>query len=238
MERGYVKMWRKTLDSPIFKNPELFCFWSWCLMKASHKKYKVLVGLTMVELEPGQFVFGRLKASTETGLSERKVRTCLKKLKNFENLTIKTTNKFSIISIINWDTYQQDKPASDQQSDQQVTNNRPTSDQQVTTNKNNKHIKNKEKNIYTSNFLLFWELYPKKVGKGFAFKAYKNINDPKPTLSEIKKSIEEHQKIDQWSTNQFIPNPATWLNQRRWEDELQHDNQETDAEYAKRMGYA
>jgi hypothetical protein len=145
MERGYVKLWRKSLDSPIFKNPELFYFWSYCLMKASHKKYKSLVGLTMVELEPGQFVFGRNKASIETGLSERKVRTCLKKLESFGNLTIKTTNKFSIISIINWGTYQAEKEENAQQSDQQVTSNRPTSDQQVTTNKNIKHIKNREK---------------------------------------------------------------------------------------------
>jgi len=76
------------------------------------------------------------------------------------------------------------------------------------------------KDIYTSNFLKFWTTYPKKVGKGAAFKAYQKIKQPRPSLSTIIQSVESHQKTDQWKNAQFIPNPATWINERRWEDEL------------------
>ena len=137
----------------------------------------------MVELDPGQFVFGRKKASIETGLSERKIRTCLDKLKKFQNVTIKTTNKFSIITVINWGTYQQDETKSDQLNDQQVTNKRPTSDQQVTTNKNNKHIKNNKKtNTSFKNYLqekIIENNFIESKDKIFEFFNYRNSNFPK-----------------------------------------------------------
>jgi uncharacterized phage protein (TIGR02220 family) len=126
MDRGYVKLWRKSIDSGLLQNHQLWVFWSWCLMKASHKKQKIMVGMQVVELQPGQFVFGRKIASKELNISEQTIRTCLKKLKNLQNLTIQATNKFSVITITNWDTYQQEQPRSNQQPNQEVTSNQPT----------------------------------------------------------------------------------------------------------------
>ena len=45
-----------------------------------------------------------------------------------KNETIKSTNKFSIITICNWDTYQSQDLENDQLNDQQLTNKRPTTD--------------------------------------------------------------------------------------------------------------
>ncbi len=101
-----------------------------------------MVGYQEINLMPGQFIFGRKKASKELKMSERTIRTCLKTLENIGNVTTKATNKFSIVSVINWDIYQSENITTDHQSDQQPTNNRPTSDQQVTTNKNVKNNKN------------------------------------------------------------------------------------------------
>jgi hypothetical protein len=61
-------------------------------------------------------------------MSERKIRTCLDKLKTLENLTIKPTNKYSIITINNWHTYQQQEFTNDQQNDQLATSRRPAGD--------------------------------------------------------------------------------------------------------------
>ncbi len=120
MADGWVKLWRKSIDSGMLQNPELWAFWCWCLMKATHKPNKQMVGWQMVELEPGQFIFGRKSAARELKSTERRIRTCLEKLKSMQNLTIKATNKYSIISIVNWDTYQQYENKNDQQHDQQV----------------------------------------------------------------------------------------------------------------------
>jgi hypothetical protein len=145
MHRGYVKLWRKSCESAIWKNHDLFRFWIWCLMKASHKKITEHINFQNIELEPGQFIFGRIKSSQECGLSQQTVRTCLKSLRCSQNLTIKSTNKYSIITIINWDIYQVSDPETNQQSNRSVTSKQPASNQQVTTNKNDKNVKNDKK---------------------------------------------------------------------------------------------
>ena len=125
MNHGYVKFWRKALDAGWLKNHELWVFWSYCLLKASHKKYTVIVGCQRVDLLLGQFVMGRRKASEETGLTEREIRTCLALLIKWENVTSRTTNKFTVITVINWDAYQSNETANDQHNDQQATSGRP-----------------------------------------------------------------------------------------------------------------
>lgn len=66
-------------------------------------------------------------------------------------------------------------------------------------------------------FTEFWIAYPKKVGKGAAEAAWKKL---KPSLSDVLHAISAQSSSDQWRKDggQFVPNPATWLNQRRWED--------------------
>jgi len=87
-----------------------------------------MVGFQAVKLQPGQLIFGRKSAAEELKMSERQIRTCLEKLKKTQNVTIKTTNKFSIITIVNWPTYQQTEKQNDQQNDQHATSKRPASD--------------------------------------------------------------------------------------------------------------
>lgn len=64
-------------------------------------------------------------------------------------------------------------------------------------------------------FLEFWDLYPKKVGKGEALRAWKR---KKPPLPKVRATLEWQKRSRQWLDG-IIPNPATWLNQGRWEDE-------------------
>ena len=65
----------------------------------------------------------------------------------------------------------------------------------------------------------FWAAYPKKVGKGAAEKAFSKapINGH---LADVLSALDRQKQSEQWRRDggQFIPNPATWLNQRRWED--------------------
>ena len=72
-----------------------------------------------------------------------------------------------------------------------------------------------------SAFDAFWSAYPKKTGKEAARKAFKKI--PKSAHSLLVPAVEAQKKSRQWTeeNGRFIPNPATWLNQGRWEDEVQ-----------------
>lgn len=74
----------------------------------------------------------------------------------------------------------------------------------------------------------FWQIYPKKIGKGKAKESWEKI---KPDASLVKKMIEKielFKQTEQWKKDrgQFIPNPATWLNQGRWEDEVTPQSKE------------
>ena len=69
-------------------------------------------------------------------------------------------------------------------------------------------------------FLSFWSAYPKKVGKGDAEKAWKKIKSPSATLDFILAALEWQIPSADWKKDngQYVPNPSTYLNQRRWED--------------------
>lgn len=70
-------------------------------------------------------------------------------------------------------------------------------------------------------FETFWSAYPKKTGKEAARKSWARVPKPSETLQAILKALVWQRESEQWSKDggQFIPNPATYLNQQRWLDE-------------------
>jgi len=72
---------------------------------------------------------------------------------------------------------------------------------------------------YMGEFEKFWKEYPRKVGKRAAQKAWKK--NGMPGIDKILEAIVQQRASPQWNTEggRFIPNPATWLNQGRWDDE-------------------
>lgn len=80
--------------------------------------------------------------------------------------------------------------------------------------------KKENKKEKESSFDRFWSAYPRKVGKGEARKAFAKIKGvPVDTMIQ---AVEKQKQSTQWQRDggQYIPHPATWLNQERWEDEV------------------
>jgi hypothetical protein len=77
-----------------------------------------------------------------------------------------------------------------------------------------------KKNTTLEGFVSFWSAYPKKIGKGAAETAWKKAK-VNGHLSEVLSALDSQKRSDQWTRDngQYIPNPATWINQRRWEDD-------------------
>ena len=94
------------MDSKIWDNPIGLKVWMWCLLKASHKEKKTMIGRTTTIIKPGQFIYGRAIAAEELRQSPSTVRNWMAYLNQDNYLDIKTTNKFSIITIKNWEEYQ------------------------------------------------------------------------------------------------------------------------------------
>jgi hypothetical protein len=84
----------------------------------------------------------------------------------------------------------------------------------------------KKQNLKELRFNEFWAAYPKKVGKEAARKSWKKVKLTAELHSKIMSAIEDAKKSAQWhrDNGQYIPNPATWLNQGRWDDELEEVN--------------
>ncbi|WP_342620837.1 hypothetical protein [Rhodoferax sp. GW822-FHT02A01] len=70
-------------------------------------------------------------------------------------------------------------------------------------------------------FEKFWKAYPKKVAKDAARKAFEKRKPDQTLLDKMIGAVQVQTTSEQWQKDkgQFIPNPATWLNQGRWEDE-------------------
>ena len=68
----------------------------------------------------------------------------------------------------------------------------------------------------------FWEAYPRKVGKAAAARLWRTLHPDDALLGAMLDALERAAHTDQWQreAGRFIPHPATWLSQRRWEDEL------------------
>ena len=124
MKRGYVKLWRKSKDSTVFAHDGLWKLWCLCLMKASHKEFELTIPglLKPLKVKPGQFVTGRYVLHYDYHQGDKKKRYSRKAsptayslirwlltLQEMQMLSIKTCNKYSIITILNWEQYQENE---------------------------------------------------------------------------------------------------------------------------------
>jgi len=226
--RGWIKLHRKVLDKAWLASPKLWAFWSWCLLRASRNNRTIILDHQVVHLAPGQLLFGRKKAAQALRQSEQSIRTHLKFLARVErSITIQTTNKYSIITIVNWQTYQAGGVEDGHQANQPFTSNSPTVGHKQEWSNNEKK---KELSLVSedqlSQFNLFYEAYPVKKGGQSAMKAFAKLNPQNGTFETILTALEaqkaQHDRMK--AAGQWVPEwpyPATWLNKRRWEDEVQ-----------------
>ena len=130
---SYVKLSRDVLNWGWYKDPNTFRVFIHLIMNANWKDGEYMGH----KVERGSLVTGRKQLALELDLSERNIRTAINHLKSANELTIKTTNKYSIITICQYERWTEKEETTDQQNDQQndqqPTNSRPASDQQVTT---------------------------------------------------------------------------------------------------------
>lgn len=144
--RGWIKLQRDFLQWEWFTQAEVMQVYMYLLLSANHVEQKWR-GIT---INRGEIVTSIARISQMTELSAQTVRTCLAKLKSTGEITSVSTNKYTIITLCKYDTYEDfDNEINNQPNNQpnNQTNNQPTSEQQsnnnqITTNKNDKNIEN------------------------------------------------------------------------------------------------
>tara|TARA_R100001244_G_scaffold14884_1_gene16464 strand:+ start:1041 stop:1892 length:852 start_codon:yes stop_codon:yes gene_type:complete len=152
---GWIKIHRNITKWEWYDDSKTVHLFFHLLLSANHKDGN----WRGQEVKRGQFITGLHKLNAATGISVRSLRTCLDRLKSTKEVTIKTTTKNSLITIVNYDFYQ-GSDISDKPNDKQTTIRRQSNDNQTTTNKNDNNDNNEknEKNKEDIGFLI--SLYP------------------------------------------------------------------------------
>lgn len=202
-KQGYIKLYRQIEETAIWADSDKLKLWLLCLMKASHDEQIQVIGNQTITLSPGQFTTGRFSIQEEfnKGVSKKKCvdgLTLFRWLNLFENLkmlNIKKTNKYSIVTIVNWHKYQTNE--------HQMNIKRTSNEHQMNTNKNDKecikNVKNKTYigiiQNYTDNEVLIEALKSyvdmRQKTKGFTTRALElNLNALNKLTNDIPTKIE------------------------------------------------
>lgn len=141
---GWIIIYKKIQKWGWYSDSQTFHLFMHLLLEANHEN-RIWKGQ---EIKRGQLIFGRKRTSECLGISEQAVRTCITRLKSTNEITIKSTNKYSLITIVNYEKYQLTPKKSTSKSTSNYANEQPTTNQQPTTpnkvNKRNK-VNKKEK---------------------------------------------------------------------------------------------
>lgn len=131
---GFVALYRSLLDWEWYQDGNTTRVFIHCLLKANHqpKKWR---GITV---EAGTFISSRGAIAAELGLSDKEVRTALRHLSETGEVASKSTNKFTIYKVENWDLYQ----SQGQQEGRQEAGKRPAKGRQRATNNNDNNDNN------------------------------------------------------------------------------------------------
>ena len=139
MDRGYIKLWRKTKEWVFFRDAIALQLWILLLLDATHKPMKKFFKGQEIELMPGQIITGRKYLFAQTGIPETTIERWLKRFEKCGQIGQQTDTRNRLITIIDWETYQG-----------KVDNKRTTNGQQTDTNKNVRMEELKNKDILPS----------------------------------------------------------------------------------------
>lgn len=195
---GWISIDRSIQNHWLFKEKRTFSkfeAWIYLLMEANHSKAKVPIGNQIVTVERGQRLTSILTLSDLFNWSRFKVKTFLDLLESDGMLEVKTTSKYTLITIVNYDFYQSEQGRNQHQNDikptskQHQSNINPTSKQHQTNTNNNDNKDNNEKNVNnekkkTTAFDFFQD-------NGFGFITSYNLDDLNYYLDSFENDSDE-----------------------------------------------
>ncbi len=142
---GFVKIHRKLLQWGWYQDNVVKGVFLHLLLTAAFRDSQWM-GRT---IKRGQVVVGVQKMADELGFTRQQVRTAIKKLKSTNEITTETTNKYTIVTVVNWEEYQLIDEIPTNKITNTPTNEQPTNNQQITNKqphrKNVKNVKNVKK---------------------------------------------------------------------------------------------
>jgi hypothetical protein len=118
---GWIKLYKKIDKWEWRDEPNTFSLFMYLLTNANNEN-RIWYG---VEVKRGQLVVGRKSLSEKLGISERSIRTGLARLQESQAIDQQTTNRFTLVTICNYEIYQNEKEKEKSANDQKTTSKRP-----------------------------------------------------------------------------------------------------------------
>ena len=218
--KGYIKIYRKINDWEYRHDMMRLGFWMHLLLSANWKGP-----------DRGSFLTSVRILSDETGLAKNTIMKYLRELEELHQITRETVGKKTKITVLNYAEYQGGTGHDLRQSDKlpvticddighDLRRSEGSPYLYIEEQKNNSLLRTEEY-ICASLFPEFWKIYPKKKAKAAAEKAFLKACGSEQEFGAIMDGLKRVIELEWKNTDpRFIPYPATWLNGRRWEDEV------------------
>ena len=201
MSKGWISLYRKTLDNPILKTSKKFSTfeaWIWLLLNANHKERKVVMGSSIYKVKKGAMITSMRKLCKKFGWGNSRLRTFLLLLQKDEMIVVKTNHSLTQITLLNYELLQKNKPQTNQKQD--------TNKSLPNTNNNDNNV-NKEirENIFNTKVKeIFDEKHPSidmSVLESFCnYWTESNMNGKKMKF-EMQRTFDISRRLSTWINN-------------------------------------
>ena len=218
MNDTWLKLYRRLLDWQWYTDANTMRVFMHLLLTANYKQNM----WKSETVEAGQLITSVNRLASDLNLSIKQIRNSLKKLQKSNDIHIKGANRYSLITLVNWDVYQSEGQT---KGNQGANKGQTKGNQRATLKESKKGIRVEGKNkthdaSLVSRFDEFWNMYPKKPN-----------NPRKPAQAKfdnlVKKGTDAQLIIDgaghyasyckvQNTEAKYIAQATTWLNQERW----------------------
>ena len=199
-EYGYIKLFRKLIEWQWYDEPATKAVFIHCLLKANWIE-KTWRGK---EIKPGQFFTSINNLSKDLGISEKQVRTALKRLEKTGEICTKGANKGTMITVCKYESYQEkENPKGEQRANKGRA-------------KGNNEESKESKELLMRDFEKFWTQYDKKQDRKKCFAKWKRLSQS--DKEKIFETLPAY--IASTPDKQFRKNPLTYLNGEAWNDEI------------------
>ena len=225
--KGYIKIYRRINDWEYRHDMMRLGFWMHLLLSANWKGP-----------DRGSFLTSVRTLKEETGLAKNTIMKYLRELEDLQQIARETFGKKTKITVLNYAEYQGGTGHDLRQSDKLPVTicddighdlRRSEGSPSLLNRRTEEYLFKKEEHIRSSVsardlekwFSEFWEIFPKKKAKAAAEKAFRKVCTSEDDYMAIMDGLRRVILLEWQNTEpRYIPHAATWLNGRRWEDEI------------------
>jgi hypothetical protein len=217
---GYFLVHRRALESWLWQLPApQFKVAFTILAMANWKEGKTFSGGEVVVVERGQLMTSLATLKEKSGESTRTIRTTITNLSKAGFLTNQSTKRFRLITVVNYETYQNPAGATDKVTDSPATKQRQSSDNPPTTIEASKQVNRQSSKQSLFDFDAVYQAYPRKQGKKTGMAKVQRMVTTREDYDALRRAVEKMAKGWRGQDTTYCPHWSSFVSQERWRDD-------------------